>query len=332
MGVGFSSTKVNATEEASSFITQQFSGTCDVVCQNNIDNVSVTLIGSNVGGSVQLAQTCSSNPTCVIGSSFGATSDTLLKAVNSANAKNASSWFGANMDKTKLNNLLSIRQNISQSSNQTCNIGSYNQMDDISILAVNSNIGGNIGLYQSGSANGSCQLTNSITAATAATGMSNNTATSGKDKLGQKKGSKSGKLSIISYIILAIVVVVVIVIVGRMISGGSKSKESAAEVAKLTAAKMAAGCIDGAQPLIDPATGQPLVNPRTHGPYCPPPKITTKPQEINLTIKRGDADVFTPATSRSTRTSSSRRSSSKASVKSTPPTLASSVVPVEEVQ
>ncbi len=307
MGAGLSTTTVNATEEASSFITQQFSGTCDVTCQNNIDGVSVTLIGSNVGGNVQLAQTCSSNPSCMIGSNIGATADTMLKAVNSANAKNAAGWIPSlNIDKTKINSLMDIRQNISQATNQTCNIGSYNEMSDISILAVNSNIGGNIGLYQGGSASGSCSLSGSLSAATAASGQTTNSGQSGKDKLGQKKGSKSGKMSMMSYVLIGIVVIVVIVIIGRMISGSSKSKESAADIQRLTAAKMAAGCLDGSKPLMDPKTGQPLVNPKTHGPFCPPPKNITKPQEINLTITNPKALSGSVPLSTTTRSTGSR--------------------------
>lgn len=305
MGGGMSVAKVNSTEEASTFITQQFAGTCNVQCQNAMDKVQIDLINTTLSGGINLSQTCSSDVNCIIGSSMTSTADTLLKAVNSSNAKNAAGWAKLNIDKTKINSLIDIRQNLSQATNQTCSVGSYNEMSDVNIMAVNSTIGGGINIAQTGNASGNCSFSSTLDAAAKASGMNDNNAQSGKDKLGQKKGSKSGKMSIVTYIIIGIIVLVVVIIIGRMVSGSSKSKESAAEIAKITAAKMAAGCPDGADPLKDPATGQPVVNPKTHGPYCPPPKIEPKkPEQINITIQN-----TTPTRPKST----SRKSPSKAS-------------------
>lgn len=285
MGLGTSKSTTTSTAEASSFIAQQFAGTCDITCNNIMSNVSVDLFYSNVGGDVNLTQTCSSNPTCIINSSFGATTDTLLKAANSSNAKNASKFLGINFDSSKINNTLDIRQNISQNTTQTCNIGSLNQMDGVSILAENSNIGGSINLTQTGSTSGSCSMSSALSAAAAASGGSTNNSQSGKDKLGQKKGSKSGKLGVLSYLLIGGLILIVIVIIGRIISSNSKSNETASEIEKLTAAKLAAGCPDGAKPLLDPKTLQPIINPQTHGPMCPAPKPTLpKPQEITINL------------------------------------------------
>lgn len=268
MGAGFSSDKTKNTQNASAFITQQFAGTCDVSCVNKMSDVDVTLINSNVGGSIEFKQTCSSNPNCIIGSSMGATADVLMKAINSTNAANASKWFSVNIDKAKTTNLMDIRENISQYTNQQCNVSSVNEMSDISILAINSNIGGDIALDQNGSASGNCQLTNSTTAAAIASGELNNTTSSGK---GANRKDKTGKLALLTNIAIIAAVCFVIYIIAKVISGNSQTSESAKDIAELTAAKVAAGCPGGGKPLLNQQTGQPLINPRTHGLYCPPP-------------------------------------------------------------
>lgn len=270
MGIGASISKTTNEQQASAFITQQFAGTCDVLCQNQMSDVTIDIINSNVGG-VKLTQTCSSNPNCIIGSSLGATADIILKAANSANAAKASSWFSINFDKSSIKNLNNIRENISQSTNQQCNISSVNEMNDISILALNSNIGGDIALSQTGSTNGNCQLTSSTTAAANASSDVTNQARSGK---GSNK-DKTGKLALLTNIAIIVAVCFVIYIIAKIISGNSKSSESAKDIAELTAAKIAAGCPGGGKPLMNQQTNKPLINPRTHGLYCPPPSTST---------------------------------------------------------
>lgn len=270
MGIGVSKNNIQKSQSASAFITQQFAGTCDVTCVNKMEDVNMTFLNSNVSGGIKLSQTCSSNPNCIIGSSMGATADVMFKAVNSANAANAAKWFSTNIDLTKIKSVTDIRENISQNTNQQCNISSVNQMSDISILAVNSNIGGGIALDQQGSASGNCQLTNSTTAAAIASGDETNTAKSGK---GANK-DKTGKMRLWTNVAIIIGVVFIIYIIGKIISGNSSSSETASQIAALTAAKIAAGCPGGAKPLTNQQTGEPLINPKTHGLYCPPPSMT----------------------------------------------------------
>ena len=86
--MGVSSSKAISEQAADVFLTQQFSGTCNVTCQNAMKNVSVVAIDSTIGGSIELDQSCSTNASCLIGSSMDATSDVLFKATNSSNAKN----------------------------------------------------------------------------------------------------------------------------------------------------------------------------------------------------------------------------------------------------
>jgi hypothetical protein len=270
MGTGFSSTKVSNTQTASAFITQQFAGTCDVQCVNKMSDVTMTFINSNVDG-VKLQQTCASNVNCIIGSSQNATADVLFKAAQSANAANASKWFSINLDSTKITSVQDIRENISQSTNQQCNVSSINEMNDVSILAVNSNIGGGgIALDQQGSASGNCQLTNNTTAAAIASGDTTNEGKSGK---GANK-DKTGKMRTITNIAIIAGIVFIIYIIAKVIAGHSQSSESSQEIAALTAAKVAAGCPGGGKPLTNQKTGEPLINPKTHGLYCPPPSAT----------------------------------------------------------
>lgn len=289
MGAGVSKTNVQNTQEASAFITQQFAGTCDVQCVNKMSDIDVTLVNTDLKGGITFNQTCSSNPNCIIGSSLAATADILFKAANSANAANAKPLIGFNFDSTKIKNVTDIRENISQNTNQQCNISSVNEMSDISILAVNSTIGGGINLDQQGNASGNCQLTSSTNAAAVASGDVTNTARSGK---GSNK-NKSGKLATITNIAIIAAVVFVIYIIGKVISGNSKSSESAKEIAELTAAKVAAGCPGGAKPLMNQKTGEPLINPKTHGLYCPPPSM--KPSGQSASSASGSLSAQSPS-------------------------------------
>jgi len=264
-----------------------------------MNDVSMTFINSNVNG-VSLKQTCASNVNCIIGSSQNATADVLFKAANSANAASASKWFSLNFDKTKINSVQDIRENISQSTNQQCNVSSINEMNDVSILAVNSNIGGDgIALDQQGSASGNCQLTNNTTAAAIASGDINNEGKSGK---GANK-DKTGKMKTITNIAIIAGIVFIIYIIAKVISGHSQSSESSQEIAALTAAKIAAGCPGGGKPLTNQKTGEPLINPKTHGLYCPPPSAT--PSTPTSTSSTSTPSTPTPSVLPSTPSTSS---------------------------
>ncbi len=259
------STSISSSEQsASAYLSQQFSGSCDITCTNIAEGINIDLINSVVGGSINLTQTCSVDANCMVSGSSDATSDIMFKAANSTNAKNASNLFSGdlfNMDFAQSSSRQNIKQKIIQNTTETCKMASLNQMKDISILAANSVIGGSINIGQTGSTSGQCQLSNNLTAASSATAMASNTATSGKDKKGQKGGLT---------IILVFVAFIVISYLGAKMYTNNRDENtfnSEAETADMARAK--AGCLGGKKPMMD-ASGNPIIDPRTHRPVCPP--------------------------------------------------------------
>ena len=271
--MGSSTSKVSSEQSAQAYLTQQFSSSCDVSCSNAINNATFDFINSTLTGGLKLSQTCSANANCLSNNNMDATANVMLKAGNSSNAKNASNVFTGsigNIDKSEINSASSIKEAINQSANETCNISSLNEMNNISVLAVNSDISGGIEIDQSGSATGSCQLNNTMTAAAYATGLAQNAAQSGKDKKGQKFGDKSGKARMWMYVILAAVVIIIVFIVAKVISGGSAKKKKDAEADAAFQAKAELGCPGGGKPAKDPTTGKYIRNPKSGNPICPP--------------------------------------------------------------
>nr|QBK86245.1 MAG: lipid membrane protein [Marseillevirus LCMAC102] len=223
--MGFSHSKNISEQKAEVYITQQFSGSCDVTCQNVMTNVTVDIINSTVGGSVSLSQSCATDASCMIGSNMDAIADVQFKATNTANAKNA--WSGWSLDPFNFDTAVNesrqdMKEAINQSTSETCNISSYNQMNNITIFAANSTIGDNISITQNASTQGQCQLNNSMNAAAYASGIAQNTATSGKDKKGQKFGDKSSIMVGLTYLIIAIVVIVIVSVIAKVITGHAK--------------------------------------------------------------------------------------------------------------
>lgn len=275
------SVSVSSSEQsAQAFLAQQYYGSCDVSCQNIQDNTNIDIINSVVNGDINLTQTCSVDANCMVSNSSDATSDVLFKASNSTNAKNASNLFSGsifNFDAAISESRQNIKQTIIQNSTEKCNMSSLNQMNDVNILAANSTIGGSINISQQGSVQGSCQLGNNFTAAAAATAMASNTATSGKDKKGQKKGGNSALITFLGFV----GVMVVVFILAKMFTGGQRGKALTQINEKVALARVKAGCYGGGKPITDPITGRPVIDPRTMGPICPPPPVPSPPM-INI--------------------------------------------------
>ena len=239
--------------------------------------MNIVLINTKVRGNVEVKQSCSTNANCLVSSNMNAVADVLFIASNTSNAKNAMELPTAiNIDHSKVKSLMSIREQIFQSSNESCNLSSLNEMNHVSIYAANSDIGGNISLDQEGSVEGTCSLGNIMSAAAYATGQSQNQAQSGKDK----KGEKWGGNNILLYIVIGVVVVVIVSIVAKMISGGSKQTEKEKKEKEAEEARGKAGCPGGLQPVLDPKTQKPIIDPRTKRPVCPP--YTPPPPEIKV--------------------------------------------------
>jgi len=287
--MGGSHSKTHSEQSAEVYLTQQFSGSCNVSCQNVINHVTIDIINSTVGGSVELTQSCATNASCIIGSNMGATADVLFKATNSSNAKNAwSAWSldPFNFDHASAESRQDIFESISQSSSETCNISSYNQMDNITIFVADSTIGGDISISQNASTEGQCQLTNTMTAAAYATGIAQNTAASGKDKKGQKFGNKSQMLMVVVYGVVIIAIIIAVSIAAKIITNSSRKGKETAVMKKVIQARAAAGCPGGMKPILDKTTGKPIIDPRTLKPICPyPPLPKASKTPIDITVK-----------------------------------------------
>lgn len=208
----FSKTKSESKsdQKGSAYITQQFAGTCEIVCENVIGDIDETIVNSYIGGDLEISQTCSTNGSCVIGSNSDVVSDIAFVAKNSSNSDGKGESLAEGRQQ--------IKQQIRQSSNEKCNITSYNQTGNISILAANSYIGGNVRVEQKGSSSGQCQLDNSLTAAAIASGQVDNDAKTKKDK--------AAKYSMITWIAIAVVVLVVAGMMAKGFSMLGKKKSS----------------------------------------------------------------------------------------------------------
>jgi len=237
--MGNSTSKIYSEQNAELFLTQQFSGTCNVTCQNAMDNINIDIINTTIGGGIELDQTCATNASCLIGSTTNAQADVLFKANNSTNASD-SGYFKS--DDADISSIQNIRENINQSTEEDCDISSYNQMNNISIFAANSTIGGDISISQNASTQGQCQLNNNLSASALAAGLQKNTATSGKNKISQKK---SAFLRVIIIIAILIALLALSFFASMIIKSVLVSKKKD----KTLSANIAAGCPPGQSPV-----------------------------------------------------------------------------------
>ncbi len=280
--MGSSSSTAISTQNADAFMSQQFSGSCNVNCTNIQSGVNIDLINTVVGGNVSLEQTCSVDASCMMSNASDATSDVFLKAINSTNAKNASNLFDGsigNVTDSYTESRQNIKQTIIQNTSQACNMSSLNQMKNINILAANSKIGGNVNISQDGKTKGNCQLGNTFTAAAVATAMADNKATSGKDKKGQKKGGSAPIITIIALI----GVVIVIGVLAKMYTSSRESSTASAAMMRVAEARAAAGCYGGKRPIIDSLTGKAVIDPVSMRPICPPPPVPNIQSAVSST-------------------------------------------------
>lgn len=220
MGCGISSScaQSTSTQVANSNITQQFSGSCKITCQNIMDNVSAQIFNSSVRGGVNITQTCSVNGQCMIGNNSTAVSDILFKAANSATAGNTFPFIGAGNSKNST--YQEINQNVQEYSTEKCDVGSINSMSNVDVYAANSSIEGGINIGQNGATNGNCALTNVMNATAQATGLSDNCAAAGK---ASKKKACSGKVgfgSLIMYGIAGLIIFVIVMMIVKFMKGG----------------------------------------------------------------------------------------------------------------
>ncbi|AQQ73671.1 hypothetical protein [Kurlavirus BKC-1] len=210
MGSGFSLAQNTSEQLASSSVAQNFTGTCDIQCQNIASGTTIDIQDSTIRGGINFTQNCSATGDCLFSTTQNAAIDSMFFAKNSAQAKNAGSWMDGffNQDVSTNTSYQDIRQSINQNIEDHCKISSLNEVDRLTILATNSDISGGIDISQQGNANGSCAMQANFVGSAQATGSIEQTAQSGK-----KLGKKSAK----GLIILIIVAVIALIIIGVII-------------------------------------------------------------------------------------------------------------------
>lgn len=273
--MGLSLSTSESIQNAQSYITQQSQQSCDVTCQNVMKDVNIDIINSRVSGGVKITQSCSTNANCMFGNAMDAVGDVQLKAANSTNASNAWSGWSLNpfsVDVSESMSQQNIKNSITQTSSQECNISSFNQMNDVTILAVNSNITGGIEISQDASTQGSCTLNNTMNAAAYSMGMATNKADSGK--------FAKGKSSIV-YIVMIIAVIIGLGIIAKVISGQSKTTATKKQLQQIASARARQCVSEGGKLQVytsGPRKGKPVIG--TDGkPMC---ALPTKAQKIEL--------------------------------------------------
>ncbi len=301
--MGGASSTVYSGQSAELYLTQQFSGTCNVQCTNIMSGISIDLINTTVTGGIRISQSCSTNAQCMISSNMDATADVILKAKNAGSAEGSLLEAKSTVD---VESRQSIKESLVQQSNQSCNISSVNQMNDVTIYAENSSISGGIEIDQTGNVEGSCSLNASFHEAASALGESDNTGMAGKKankKLGgaQKKGAKMTQLT---YIVALIVIGVVVYSIAKMMTGGSEKKEKAKQRDLEVQAARKMGCPGGLDPITDDK-GEVIVDMRTMRPKCPvwvPPSLMGGEAAKNGETPLGDSIDKTPLGEMSTKT------------------------------
>jgi hypothetical protein len=239
MGIGVSTSSASSKQDAISSLTQQYSGTCDISCDNDISNVDITIIRSKFGD-ITLSQTCSANGSCLMSNNTNAVSDVFFKAQNTSAANDPLifSWAdpSVQVDVAKTHDVQNIQQNINEAVNQSCKVTSTNQINNVNIFAEDS-YGGNIDIAQQGEVGGQCQMENYMSAAAYATGTADNCSAAGKFG-GKKCAAGKGNKTIIHFVIGAAVVFIFIVIAVLVLRMLSRRGETAVQT-KPTRAKVA---------------------------------------------------------------------------------------------
>lgn len=265
MGAGVSS----ATQIANANITQQYSGTCKISCNNSINNASIQTINSHIDGDIRVTQTCAVNGQCVMNSTAGALADVAFKATN---AVISAPWFGTE----KSESYQDINENIQQYVNQKCEVSSSNEMNNISIFAANSYIGGGISIGQNATVGGDCSLSSLMSATAKATEIADNCSSAGKAAKKKACSGKGGGIgSILLYGIIAVVLFVAVMMVVKYMKGGALPDCTDELVAAKKPCKTIPNCTDeliaSKTPCKTPQPAATPVLPRTESPNTRPP-------------------------------------------------------------
>lgn len=213
LSFGLSDSSSTSIQEAEAGITQRYQGTCNIRCDNAISDVNLILIGAEVRGDVAITQECTLDGQCLFNNSMGAISDVAFAATNSSNAKNAAQGIlSINLDFSRAESRQFVNQNINQAIANACELTSSNTMNNVTLFAANTNIGGNVLFTQAGNTKGTCTFESLMNAAAYASATATNTAESGKDK-------KGGPLETIASVVAVVVLLVVFGVVASRFAG-----------------------------------------------------------------------------------------------------------------
>lgn len=202
-------TNVDNSQEAQTYLTQQFSSTCDVSCQDVATDISEKFVRTKITGGVNITQTCSSDASCITSSSSDGVVDTEFKGQNSANTTPGGFL---DFESTNMDNAQTIRSTINQQTNEDCEISSYSEISDVTIQAYGSDISGGVNISQDSSASGECQMENIMSFSGKTLGISNNNISSGKNK-------KAYLFQALTYIGIAFAVIFGIYLISSVFSG-----------------------------------------------------------------------------------------------------------------
>jgi len=219
-GGGTNQSTIVNTQIATAEVMQQFRGVCNISCTQSMNNVHIIIKGSTIGGNVEIKQACTVDGNCFMGSAMAASSSIILKSTNMAQSQSSGlPWDILSNSKSNIYNYSRSNQYVNQSNEQTCNQFTTNSMNDVSIFAENSDIGGSAVVSQSGDTKAGCVLKNTMSAALTAMQTSTNTAKSGKDKLAGKIQAKEtwAKVAIVGSIVGGVVAIVAII--ARVVAG-----------------------------------------------------------------------------------------------------------------
>lgn len=257
--MGGSSSSTYSESVANAEIAQNYSGSCNITCNNDISNVNIDIINSKVVGGINFTQECTVDAQCLFSSTMSATADLFQKASNSSNAKDADASWATPPNFTSASSVsrLEINESIIQATNQQCDATSANDINNVNIIAQNSELDGGINIGQVGNSKASCTMNAAFTALASGSQTSTDVAESGKDKKGEKKGDKGSFMSVITTLVIVLGVFITVIVVVRTIfpnkltCGGGMSPIPDPRDKK--GVKMICPCPDGSTPqMTDP--------------------------------------------------------------------------------
>jgi hypothetical protein len=204
-------------QDNDAFITQNYSGTCKIACNNDIHGVDINVVNSNIVGGLTVSQKCDVDGQCYFSTTQDATANIISKANNSSNAKNVETGIG-NSDYSSIDNRQYNKIAVNQAISQKCDEETFNDITDMNVYVGNSNIQGGVAILQSGNLKGNCTMNSNMKAVALASSIADNKSMSGKDKKGEFCGNKGSKFAMIAGIVGFIVLLLIVFVIAKVIT------------------------------------------------------------------------------------------------------------------